>query len=262
MQAFLRDDLVSWDGSVSPTKDPNHSEATHVTRKRWDTNHEQFETKLVKWASVFLHIRPVIEYRCDTKRCEGLWITVEGWKCAPTNKLGPNESLGVDEYLIAKSNEPGQQELSYRFKLDWQWQFRLDKIDEAGNIVRQMWAEGPNDRFSNRYVTMQVDGNLLVQSVHWAKWASNTASAENAGSSLILKENGNAVIVRKDGSTVWQTNTSELLPPSQKDRLRFSEQLDADQSLVSPNGKFKFTAQKDCNLVVYGPSGVKWASST
>ena len=184
-------------------------------------------------------------------------------KRPPTNNLGLGESLGVDEYLIMKSNLPRQVEISHRFKLDWQWQFRLDKIDETGNIVLPMWAEGPDDQFSNRWVSMQDDGNLVVQSdVQWAKWESNTGSPQNAGSSLILGGDGNAAIIRKNGTIAWQTNTAELVPIFKKDRLQFNEQLSAEQCLVSPNGNHKFIAQKDGNLVVYGPSGVKWASGT
>ena len=41
-----------------------------------------------------------------------------GKKCSLINKLAPNESSYVEEYLIGKSNEAGQQNLSYGFRLD------------------------------------------------------------------------------------------------------------------------------------------------
>ena len=64
----------------------------------------------------------MIEYRRNMK----------SKKCALINKLAPNVSSYVEEYLIDKSNEAGQQDLLYGFRLNWQWQFRLDKIDKIG----------------------------------------------------------------------------------------------------------------------------------
>ncbi|KAI0906041.1 hypothetical protein F4823DRAFT_608620 [Ustulina deusta] len=263
MQEFMRHEQLKWDVSISPTSDPNHGDAWRGTKKQDEMSHEQIDTKFVRWSNVWFHVRPVIDYERGTKRCEGVWVGAEGKRRPISNKLGPGDRLGVDEYLIVKSTVPGTTNISFRFKLDERWQFRLDKIDEKSAVIRALWAEGPDDRFSNDHVTMQKDGNLVVQSSIWhTKWESHTASNENAGSSLVLREDGNAVILRPDGTIAWQTNTMQLLPISEKNKLKYGEQLEADQNLWSPDGKYRFCPQKDNNLVTYGPGGVKWSSNT
>ncbi|HYZ58622.1 MAG TPA: heparin lyase I family protein [Nitrososphaeraceae archaeon] len=51
-------------------------------------------------------------------------------------------------------------------------------------------------------------------------------------------------------------------PPAQGDDMQPGEVLNADQSIWSANGRFRFIYQLDGNLVLYGPRMPLWASGT
>lgn len=130
---------------------------------------------------------------------------------------------------------------------------------------------------------MKPDGNLLLSGPAGARWASNTSSPANAGSSAVMDANGTLTLVNTAGArvalrpaapassslTIGNTGGLELrradgvlvsttLRPAV---LAPSGRLDGGQEMQSPSGMHHLIMQTDGNLVLYGPGRYLWALS-
>lgn len=180
----------------------------------------------------------------------------ENW--TPKVALGPGESLKPEEYLLSKNRR-----LRFLLQTD-------------GNVVlyhgtRALWSTCTHDIPSyDLRLTMCEDGNLELHHVNadgsmsYVHWSSNTASNNSndvrRGASLVLQEDGNAVILGSDGkSIIWESGTKALWPPYRRDRLEVGEGLYPDDSIMSPNKRYKLIFQLDANLVLYDGIHATWA---
>lgn len=142
-------------------------------------------------------------------------------------------------------------------------------VSESGSFLLAMQGDGnvvvyrpPEALWASRTfvpgtaLVMQGDGNLVAYApTGTAVWHSGTYGT--GADRLVMQDDGNAVLYRPDGRAVWATNTAVLA-----DRLVIGQRLRSGQALVSANGSFRFVMQNDGNLVLYGPWGAVWASST
>jgi hypothetical protein len=130
-----------------------------------------------------------------------------------------------------------------------------------GNLVlstsdsKTLWTSGTNGRPAG-YATMQTDGNFAVYGPDGGfQWNTGTTTP---GSQLVLRDDGDLVIVTASGSTIWTTNTA----PS-RNRLKAGDRLIPGASLQSSNGRYSLIYQTDGNLVLYtSNSNVLWVSNT
>ena len=83
----------------------------------------------------------------------------------------------------------------------------------------------------------------------------------DAGAFTLLKDDGSAMILSKDGKTVlWETNTKVAWPPAKRDRLEVVEALYPGDKLVSPNGRFSMVIQQDANFVLFDGQKRIWGA--
>lgn len=71
--------------------------------------------------------------------------------------------------------------------------------------------ENPGYDYTNMILHMQTDGDFSVSAPPDFDWATETASVENAGASLHLKNDGRLVIYRTDGVAVWESSSASPL---------------------------------------------------
>lgn len=83
---------------------------------------------------------------------------------------------------------------------------------------------------------MQTDGNLVEYFDGDPLWASNTGGT---GNHAVMQSDGNLVIYTSTGHAQWASNTGGHSPAS-----------------------YSLALQPDANLVIYGPNGPVWATST
>lgn len=146
-------------------------------------------------------------------------------------------------------------------------------MQSDGNLVLQEvrggertthWATGTSVPGSR--VVMQSDGNLALYGpggdCHWA-----TGTDGNPGASLVLQDDGNLVIYGNDGAALWASGTT--LGPAwsfKGDRLQSDQALEPDEGLRSHDGRALAVMQADGNLVVYQATGDEhtalWATGT
>lgn len=127
-----------------------------------------------------------------------------------------------------------------------------------GNLVlyvhgKALWSSVTNGN-PGAFVGMQGDGNLVVYSAgKVALWASGTD--QRPGSRLYLQDDGNAVIY--EGSRArWASNTVQHGLPA-------DASLEPNESVTSPDDRYRLIQQGDGNLVLYSPNGrALWATGT
>ncbi|GAA5163958.1 tyrosinase family protein [Ornithinimicrobium tianjinense] len=123
------------------------------------------------------------------------------------------------------------------------------------------WSSRTNGRPVGTTI-MQGDGNLVIYAPKDRPvWASGTSGSP--GARLVVQDDGNVVIYRANGTAAWSTDTWVITGPdaSSPDMLA-GETLVPGGSISSPNGRYRFVYQADGNLVLYGPTGARWASNT
>ncbi|MCC7543335.1 hypothetical protein IT415_01340 [bacterium] len=123
-------------------------------------------------------------------------ITVTGGQAPPSNSLGTNQSLSVNQILRSGDS---------RFALI---------LQSDGNLVlyspnRALWASRTSGR-SSSVLIMQSDGNLVAYDTqgraYWASWTQG-----NPGSTLVVQDDGNLVIYSAQGRPLWYTRTAGQL---------------------------------------------------
>jgi hypothetical protein len=139
--------------------------------------------------------------------------------------------------------------------------FRL-LMQADGNLVLygpQGAAWASHSSGSPSYAVLQDDGNFVVYGPGGPTWSAGTTGA--GGSRIVVQNDGNVVLYASDGRAVWSSQGGLARPPS-TDTLPAGGRLEPDQSLTSTDGQFKLIMQGDGNLVLYGPAGPAWATST
>ena len=138
-----------------------------------------------------------------------------------------------------------------------------------GNFViyksgKAIWCSATNtSAFSSYFATMQTDGNFVIYgqngSSKTAVWASQTCKGAVSGYKYQLRLNDSGrldIINTKNSSALIWNNTSQI---------SYHNNLNAGDTMLSPNGKYKAQMQSDGNFVIYDIStSVKpiWNSST
>ncbi|KAH6891495.1 hypothetical protein B0T10DRAFT_595744 [Thelonectria olida] len=265
---------LQWEVLASLSSDPDSRvagqelvrELLPITTTKWE---KKVDPKLLgmptpsdgvmPMVAVYVHTRAVMDVTVTGSRIAGSWVT--GRMAAPKNTLNPGEWLKAGEYLVAAGGK-------LRFALQGDGNFVVAQLNRA------LWASNTYGTDSkNLRAAMMLNGNLELQqvavdgSVSSVRWSTDTASKApsdgRAGASLVLQEDGNAVIRAADGKTIiWQTGKKAQWPPSQKDRLQVGEVLWPDDRLASPNGRFALVFQGDGNFVLYDVSRPIWAINT
>lgn len=122
-----------------------------------------------------------------------------------------------------------------------------------------LWASNTAGKEDVQHVILQHDGNLVMYNVkEQAVWASHTGGQFRARVELVVQNDGNAVIY-SDARAIWATHTPGGKKP---EALQNGQHLNRDQSLMSKDSRYRLTLGDDGNLVLYGPSGILWASNT
>lgn len=195
---------------------------------------------------------------------------------AAQNTLGPDQQLGPDQALRTSDG---------RFQLTNQSDGVL-VLDVEGAVV---WSRGPFG--GTGVLVMDGNGNLVYYVNGQAVWATHTEG--NDGASLVLQDDGNAVLTRADGSPLAQvTFTSGAKPPdywlgrngwlgpgvarseltSANNRFRLRNQPNGELALIVDNVWTAWTTGPgspgevwmgdDGNLVMYRGDGTTWDSHT
>lgn len=176
-----------------------------------------------------------------------------------TNGLWEGESLPAGESIYSDN---------YQYKIE---------LGEDGQLRKYylkwwfLWIEDWSiDVPGAEQMTMQGDGNLVItgagDKVLWHTGTDGKPSRLRA--SAVLLDNGDFV-VRHGKEVVWNS-ADGLTPgdpvddPETTHILKAGEKLNKGDSLVSKNGKYKFTFQKNGNLVLRAAADNSkiWASGT
>jgi hypothetical protein len=154
-------------------------------------------------------------------------------------------------------------------------------LDAGQTLSSGRELTSPNGLF---HAVMQRDGNLVGYGPAGAIWSTGT---RGIGNSLVLQDDGNAVIYGADGSAKWASGTrggghtielddsgvleirnagDELVWDSQAalpgSVLYAPNHLETDDLLRSDDGHYRAVMQADGNFVVYGPTGATWQTAT
>ncbi len=133
-----------------------------------------------------------------------------------------------------------------------------------GNLVINtprgpIWGSGTNGH-SIAYLYMQGDGNLVMYGTDGRPfWASNTPN--NGASSLVMQTDGNLVIYNSNNSPVWSTGTNQNIMNTPS-TLTTGTRLTPGSDIMSPNGNYRAVMQSDGNFVIYSRAHALWGTST
>ena len=120
---------------------------------------------------------------------------------------------------------------------------------------RFLWASGTAGQAAG-YAIMQTDGNFAIYGPD-SRFQWNTGTT-TAGSRLVLRDDGNLVILTREGAQIWASNTAQV-----RDRLNAGDTLRPGDKLQSSNGRYTLLYQTDGNLGLYTAEGrFLWASGT
>ncbi|KAI9844336.1 MAG: hypothetical protein M1837_005640 [Sclerophora amabilis] len=254
---FRRLGDVQWEVVMSPTSNPADAGAI---REILPISSTRTEKDCSRMTTVFVLVRAVVDVgMIGFTRFESPWAIGDATRRPASSTLGSGESLAQNEYLV--SYFEGNRSEESRLVLQGDGNFVLYHQSSGGQSSRAVWASGSN--FQTVKATMQADGNLVLFDGSGASsWDSDTNNPKNEGASLILQDDGNAVIRTKNGEIAWTTRTKRLKPISQKDRLQVGEMLLPGQALMSPNGRYQLALQDDGNFVLYDGSKATWAIGT
>jgi hypothetical protein len=165
-----------------------------------------------------------------------------------SDRLTPNQQLNVNDQLVSPSG---------RFQLI---------LQPDGNLVlyttdaqhTALWSSNTWGK-PVTHAIMQSDGNLVCYDAKGvAYWASNTWG--NPGACAVLQDDGTLVVFNPGVAVLWTSGSG-----AQKDRLQPNQQLNVNEELLSPNGRFLLIMQSDGNLVLYTNDAqhrALWSSNT
>src|SRR5262249_20924649 len=151
-----------------------------------------------------------------------------------------------------------------------------------GNLVlydatgAPLWSSGTTGRAPGVAV-MQDDGNFVVYDASGtAIWSTGTAG--HAGASLAVQSDGKLVGYDASGDALHATRTARRagagepaggdrghpdLPVSPVSSPRPGRSLHSNESITSPDGRYRLIYQTDGNLVLYDSNGAaRWSSGT
>lgn len=134
-------------------------------------------------------------------------------------------------------------------------------MQNDGNLVAQMWPRpywATGSSSPNAKLIMQGDGNLVIYRVDAANnpvaaiWASGTS--DPSGGRLVLQNDGNLVVIGNSRGLLWSPNATAT-------RLYSGQKLTGqyNQTIYSPNRRYKLTMQSDGNVVAYDGTAAIWA---
>ncbi|MBV9594598.1 MAG: SpoIID/LytB domain-containing protein [Actinobacteria bacterium] len=162
---------------------------------------------------------------------------------APASALGVGQNLSAGQNLVSSNG---------RFVLVMQGDGNLVEYDAGSGSA--LWNTGTNGS-NGRTLVMQGDGNLVIYRPDGSPvWASGTAG--KPASTLTLQDDGNLVLYTSAGTPVW--NVGLVL----QDTLLRGMVLRGGTSLIANNQQYLAAMQTDGNFVVYGPTGVSFATNT
>jgi hypothetical protein len=145
-----------------------------------------------------------------------------------------------------------------------------------------LWCSGTYGK-PITHVLMQSDGNFVAYTANNASAPWSTYTSGHPGAKLVLRDDGDLVVLDQNGSILWHSNTAwntaapaatptpaaTAVPTatpaaSGAARLNTNQQLGVGQQLMSSNGKARLVMQPDGNLVLYRTSDGRalWASGT
>jgi hypothetical protein len=133
------------------------------------------------------------------------------------------------------------------------------------------WASSTQYSSANTLAT-QPNGNVqLLRNDGSVVWSTNTGG--NPGAFAAMAQTGSMIVVSANGrNVIWSTNTDVFDPADVEDGTAASSDqtrstiapmvMERNESVVSPNGKCRFSVQNDSNLVLYYLGSPIWASGT
>jgi len=133
------------------------------------------------------------------------------------------------------------------------------------------WASSTQYSSANTLAT-QPDGNVqLLRNDGSVVWSTGTSG--NPGAFAAMAQTGSMIVVSANGrNVVWSTNTDVFDAADVNDGTAASPDqtrstiapmvMERNESVVSPNGKCRFSVQNDSNLVLYYLGSPIWASGT
>jgi hypothetical protein len=192
-----------------------------------------------------------------------------------SGKLLSGQYLSANEQLVSPNGKT-------RLIMQYDGNLCMYRVDNG----QFLWESGLHGADK---VHLQEDGDLVMQvdyhdgfEITW-----HTDTGGNPGAILVLRDDGNLVIVDTKGTVLWASNTAwntaapaatpapapTLVPtpaptattaPVGPARLNANQLLSVNQQLVSSNGKARLVMQSDGNLVLYrvADNRALWASGT
>lgn len=112
---------------------------------------------------------------------------------------------------------------------------------------------------------VQNDGNLVAYANGGAKWASQTNGKGDGSTVLVVQDDGNMVLYKKNKESIWASGTGNVFTEDEvkKSTLKVDQPLNPNESIVSANGKYKVMLESDGNVVLRDDmSKVLWATDT
>ncbi|WP_218920114.1 hypothetical protein [Chondromyces crocatus] len=170
-------------------------------------------------------------------------------------------------------------------------------MQQDGNLVlydyanRPKWASNTNGQ-SGAYLVVQDDGNVVIYRPRVPIWASNTnqnspqcntpgilepgqslrrgaqVQTGNGTYRLVMQDDGNLVVYRRNGSAVWATGTNGVsireAIMQQDGNLVLYDYASRARWASGTNGNPGSTLEMQCdgNLVIYKPNAAIWATNT
>jgi hypothetical protein len=129
-----------------------------------------------------------------------------------------------------------------------------------------IWASGTGARGAAS-LDFQGDGNIVMyNAANQPVWASGSSS--KSPSALTLGNDGDLVATNASKQTIWSSQTGAIpepffvAPPNAPSTLSVGSRISPGMALVSPNGDYLLVMQSDGNLVLYGPRGPVWSTSS
>jgi hypothetical protein len=123
------------------------------------------------------------------------------------------------------------------------------------------WSPG-TQYAGSRTLATQPDGNVqLLRDDGSVVWSTGTAG--NPGAFAALTQTGSLVVMSANGrAMIWSTNTDVFDPSNVSDGKDgdipgniVPSSMERNDSVVSPNGKYRLSLQDDSNLVLYRTGG-------
>lgn len=153
-----------------------------------------------------------------------------------SNQLLPNQSLNPGDTLTSPNGN---------YSVKFQSNGKLELCNQIDGVI---WSSTMRGRTPFKHAIMQRDGNLVVYNQNDEPvWASNTQGNPNAY--LVLQDDRNLVIYTRENKPIWASATHLT------DTLKKDDILNPGERLVSANGYYHLTLQRDGKLVLTDNQG-------